>query len=108
MNPTTDDIQETRKKHFLSTAVHYYKKPLQLVKAKGQFVYDEEGREYLDCVGGIVCISAGHNHPRIKEQIKKMLDNDEIQHTTTLYLNRHSTALAEALVKEAPAGIDRV
>lgn len=108
MKKTTDEIQQTRKKHFLSTAVHYYRKPLQLVKAKGQHVYDEQGREYLDCIGGIVCISAGHNHPRIKEGIRQMLDADEIQHTTTLFLHHHATDLAEELVKEAPNGIDRV
>lgn len=108
MKKTTEEVLAVRKKHFLSTAAHYYKKPLQLVRAKGQFVYDEEGREYLDAVGGIVCISAGHNHPKIKERIRQMLDEDEIQHTTTLYLNPHSAALAEELVGEAPKGIDRV
>ena len=77
---------------------------MQLVKAKGQYVYDETGREYLDAIGGIVCISAGHNHPKIKEQLRRMLDEDEIQHTSTLYLNRHATELADELMKEAPAG----
>src|SRR5580698_5299469 len=101
---TTDQILEVRKRHFLSTAVHYYKKPLQLVRAKGQYVYDEKGREYLDLIGGIVCISAGHNHPRIKEQIRKMLESDEIQHTTLLYLNDHATQLAETILEEAPRG----
>jgi len=108
MSKSTEEIFSSRQKHFLSTAVHYYRKPLQLVRAKGQYVYDEQGREYLDCVGGIVCISAGHNHPRIKEQIKKMLDDDEIQHTTLLYLNPHATDFAEDLVKESPEKIDRV
>lgn len=108
MSMPTDKILETRKKHFIAPAVHYYKKPLQLVRAQGQYVYDETGREYLDAVGGIVCISAGHNHPRIKEAIRRMLDEDGIQHTTTLYLNSPSAELAEELLKEAPNGIDRV
>lgn len=104
---TTDQIGEIRKKHFLHTTVHYYKKPLQLVKAKNQYVFDETGRQYLDCVGGIVCISAGHNHPRIKAQLKKMLDEDEIQHTSTLYFNPHAAELAARLIEEAPPGVDR-
>jgi 4-aminobutyrate aminotransferase-like enzyme len=105
---SSEEILEARKKHFLSTTVHYYKKPLQMVRAKAQYVYDETGKEYLDFIGGIVCISAGHNHPRIKEEMRKMLAEDEIQHTTTLYLNHRSTDLAKELVKEAPKGIDRV
>ena len=104
---TNEEILQYRKKHFLATAVHYYKEPLQLVRAKGEWVYDEKGREYLDCIGGIVCISAGHNHPKIKEKIKKMLDEDQIQHTSLLYLNTHPIELAQELLKEAPEGVDR-
>lgn len=105
---TTEEILETRKKHFLAPIAHYFKKPLQLVKAKGQYVWDEQGKQYLDCIGGIVCISAGHNHPRIKEALKKLIDEDEIQHTTTLFLNHHATDLAKEMVKEAPNGLDRI
>ena len=105
---TTDEILAFRKKHFLATSVFYYKNPLHLVKARGEYVYDLEGREYLDCIGGIVCISAGHNHPKIKEQILKMLKEDEIQHTSLLYLNSHPVELAKELLKEAPEGVDRV
>jgi 4-aminobutyrate aminotransferase-like enzyme len=108
MAMTTDEILAFRKKHFLATSVYYYKNPLHLVKAKGEYVYDSEGREYLDCIGGIVCISAGHNHPKIKEQILQMLKEDEIQHTSLLYLNSHPVELAKELLKEAPEGIDRV
>jgi alanine-glyoxylate transaminase/(R)-3-amino-2-methylpropionate-pyruvate transaminase len=108
MGKTTDEILQLRKKHFLTTTNHYYKKPLQLVKAKGEYVYDEQGREYLDAIGGIVCISAGHNHPRIKAKLLEMIENDEIQHTTVLYLNRYPAELAEELMKEAPKGIDRI
>lgn len=103
-----DTIAKIRKKHFIKTANHYYEIPLQLVRARGSYVYDEEGREYLDAIGGIVCISAGHNHPRIKEKLRAMLDNDEIQHTSMLYLNEHAAKLAEALVEKAPDGIDKV
>lgn len=103
-----EKIKEIRKKHFIATSVHYYKEPLQLVKAKGQYVYDEKGRQYLDCIGGIVCISAGHNHPRIKEQLRKMLDNDDIQHTTILYFNAYAAELAESLLAEAPNDLDRI
>jgi alanine-glyoxylate transaminase/(R)-3-amino-2-methylpropionate-pyruvate transaminase len=108
MPMTTDEILAFRKKHFLATSVFYYKNPLHLVKARGEYVYDLEGREYLDCIGGIVCISAGHNHPKIKEQILKMLKEDEIQHTSLLYLNSHPVELAKELLKEAPEGVDRI
>jgi len=108
MAMTTEEILEFRKKHFLATSVYYYKNPLHLVRAKGEYVYDIDGQEYLDCIGGIVCISAGHNHPRIKEALLKMLQEDEIQHTSLLYFNSHPVELAKELLKEAPNGLDRV
>lgn len=104
---TSKEILEVRKKHFLPTAALYYKEPIQLTKAKGNYVYDENGNEFLDAIGGIVCNSAGHNHPKIQEALIEMIRNDEIQHTTTLYLNHHITDLAKKIISEAPNGIDR-
>ncbi|PCJ16088.1 MAG: aspartate aminotransferase family protein [Candidatus Cloacimonadota bacterium] len=79
-----------------------YKEPIQLVKAKGTKVWDNEGNEYLDAIGGIVCNSAGHNHPRIIKKIKEMLDSDAIQHTTYLYLSEHMATLAKKISEQAP------
>ncbi len=96
----------SRARHFLPNAHHYHSKALQLVKARGVYVWDEQGRRYLDAIGGIVCISAGHNHPKIKQKLMQMLEDDEIQHTSLLYLSRHVVELAEALVAVAPLGLD--
>lgn len=104
---SNETLLNIRKKHYLPTPPPYYKEPLQLVRASGCYVYDEQGRQFLDAIGGIVCISAGHNHPKIKEGILEMLNNDEIQHTSVLYLNRYAMKLAEKLAAEAPEGVDR-
>jgi len=99
-------LLEARKQHYLPLAL-YHDKPLHLVRAQGVYVWDSEGKRYLDCIGGIVCISAGHNHPRIKAKLMQILADDEIQHTSTLYLNRHTVELAKALTSVAPDGLDR-
>lgn len=101
-----DALLASRKKNYLPLAL-YHDQPLHLVKASGMYVWDGDGRRYLDCIGGIVCISAGHNHPKIKARLMQMLQDDEIQHTSTLYLSRHLIELTEALVARAPAGLDR-
>ena len=105
--PDNEQLIASRQRHFLPTAHLYHSQPLQLVKAQGEYVWDNEGRRYLDVIGGIVCISAGHNHPKIKQRLMTMLEDDEIQHTSTLYLNRHAVELAEKLVAKAPPGLDR-
>lgn len=106
VNADYEDMLASRKKNYLPLAL-YHDTPLHLVKAKGEYVWDGEGRRYLDCIGGIVCISAGHNHPTIKAKLIEMLENDEIQHTSTLYLSRHLIELTEAMVERAPRGLDR-
>jgi 4-aminobutyrate aminotransferase-like enzyme len=78
-----------------------------LVRARGTKVWDQDGKEYLDAFGGIVCISVGHNHPKIKAAAKQMLEADEIQHTSMIYFSRWPAELAKKLVGEAPSGVDR-
>lgn len=104
---STADLVARRKQHFLPTALTYHQQPLQLVKAQGEYVWDDQGRRYLDGIGGIVCISAGHNHPRIKQAMIQMLQDDEIQHTSLLYVSRYPVELAEAILEEAPDNITR-
>jgi alanine-glyoxylate transaminase/(R)-3-amino-2-methylpropionate-pyruvate transaminase len=106
---SNEELTAVRKKHFLHTASLYHPtQPLQLVKAQGHYVWDEKGTRYLDGIGGIVCISAGHNHPKIKKALHDLLEQDTLQHTSLLYLNEHVVDTAEALLKEAPEGLDRV
>ncbi|MBS1960679.1 MAG: aspartate aminotransferase family protein [Bdellovibrionales bacterium] len=105
---SNEEMIAFRKNHFLPTASLYHKEPLHLTKAQGQYVWDAQGKKYLDGIGGIVCISAGHNHPRIKKALAAALERDQIQHTSTLYLSDPAIDAAEALLEEAPAGLDRV
>lgn len=102
-----EELIAKRKKHFLPTASLYHRDPLHLLKAKGEYVWDKNGRQYLDAIGGIVCISVGHNHPLIKKTLIEMLENDQIQHTSLLYLNHHVVELAERLLQESLPEMDR-
>ena len=111
MNPDTpsnEALLAARKKHFIPTAYLYHKEPIQLVRAKGVHVWDEKGNRYLDSIGGIVSISSGHNHPRIKQAFLEMLEKDEIQHTSLLYLTQYPVTLAKKLAAEAPEGLECV
>lgn len=103
-----DGLIAFRKNHFLPTPALYYKSPLQIVKAQGFYVWDSEGKRYLDGIGGIVCISAGHNHPKIKRALLEMIEKDLVQHTSLLYLNDQPIEAAKRLLEEAPNGLDRV
>jgi len=104
---TTDQIMDVRKKNMLPSVGHYFRKPLHMAKASMQWVWDVEGKKYLDAFGGIVTISAGHNHPRIKARMKAWLDEDGPQHTTVFYLSEPVAELTAKLVGIAPAELKR-
>lgn len=49
--------------------------PLVFSRAAGSYVWDTNGKKYLDFVGGIGVLNVGHNHPAVVEAIKKQVDN---------------------------------
>ncbi len=48
--------------------------PFFVARAEGTRVWDTEGREYLDFIGGIGVLNTGHRHPRVVEAVKRQLD----------------------------------
>jgi acetylornithine/N-succinyldiaminopimelate aminotransferase len=48
--------------------------PIEPVKATGSWLWDSEGKKYLDLYGGHAVISIGHNHPHFVEALKSQLD----------------------------------
>ncbi len=48
----------------------FKKAPRMVVRAEGMYYYDDQGREILDGAGGLWCVNAGHNAPKVTEAIK--------------------------------------
>ncbi len=98
--PSADEVMALRKQ-FLNPAIfHYYKKPVMIVEGRGQYLYDEKGRRYLDGIGGIVTVSVGHCHPHVVAAAHAQ--NELIQHTTTIYLNPNIALYARDLAAKMP------
>ncbi|CAE5966584.1 unnamed protein product [Arabidopsis arenosa] len=101
--PSTAEIIAKRRE-FLSPAMfHFYNTPLNIVEGKRQYLFDENGRRYLDAFGGIATVSCGHSHPEVVNSVIKQLKL--IQHSTTLYLNHTISDFAEALVSTLPGDL---
>ena len=47
---------------------------LEIVRAKGVFMYGTDGKEYMDLISGVSVSNTGHGHPRVIEAIKKQID----------------------------------
>lgn len=60
-----------------------FSRSIGLVRGRGARVWDDEGREYIDCVGGIAVCSTGHCHPKVVEAICRQAE--ELIHCSNLY-----------------------
>lgn len=76
----------------------------QYVKADGVRVWDNEGREYLDFLGGYGALNFGHNHPRIIEALAKASQQPNLLQSS---LNTLAGALAHNLAQIAPGKLQR-
>lgn len=90
-----------QRKQFLNPGIFlYYNAPIMLVEGKGQYLWDDQGRRYLDGIGGIVTVSVGHCHPHVIAAANRQ--NATLQHSTTLYLHPNVGAFAEQLAAKLP------
>ncbi len=94
------------KRDFLVPCVyHFYQRPPALVRGEGAYLFDAEGRRYLDCFSGVTVMNAGHSNPDVLEAAVDQLR--QLQHTTTVYLTEPMLDLARRLAELAPTGLRR-
>jgi 4-aminobutyrate aminotransferase-like enzyme len=78
----------------------YYKEPLPFVRGEGKWLFDAQGKKYLDFFGGIVTVGLGHCEPRVVAAIEKQLRT--LQHVSTLFPTIPIVELAEKLASIFP------
>lgn len=84
----------------------YWKLPVTIVRGKGAKLWDINGNEYVDCMGGYGVSIVGHSNPRVVEAISRQAEKLITCHGS-MY-NDARAELLEKLVKIAPSGLDRV
>lgn len=101
--PSPDEVLKLRREFLNPGILLYYKNPIMLVEGKGQYLFDDKGRRYLDGLGGIVTVSVGHCHPHVLEAIRRQ--NETLQHATTLYLHPNIAQYAQNLASKMPGNL---
>lgn len=76
---------------------NYARYPLALHRGKGCYVYDLQGKRYLDLISGIGVNSLGYAHPRITKVIRQQAGL--LLHSSNLYYHEYQGRLAERLAK---------
>ena len=97
------------KEQWIQTAeealLHTYNRyQIVLEKGDGAYLYDVDGKEYLDFAAGIAVCSLGYGNEAYKDALKKQIDN--LTHTSNLFYSK-PVARAAAMLKEATQ-MDRV
>lgn len=101
--PRAEEILKKRLEFLSPSLFHFYSKPLNIVDGKMQYLFDEDGRRYLDGFGGIATVSCGHCHPDVIEAI--INQTKRLQHSTVLYLNHAISDFAEKLSSKLPGDL---
>ncbi|TMK21797.1 MAG: aminotransferase class III-fold pyridoxal phosphate-dependent enzyme [Actinobacteria bacterium] len=76
-----------------------YDRPLHLVRGEGVWLFDADGRRYLDCYNNVPVV--GHGHPRVTDAIARQ---SRLLNTNMRYLYGSAVELAERLVASMPDG----
>ncbi|MFZ0213166.1 MAG: aspartate aminotransferase family protein [Candidatus Acidiferrales bacterium] len=101
----SDEILRKHKEFLWPAVTNYYKRPLIADHASMQYLWDLEGRKYLDFFGGIVTIGVGHCNPKVTSKIKAQVD--KLQHTSTVFPNEAIVNLAEKLAEITPGKLQK-
>jgi acetylornithine/N-succinyldiaminopimelate aminotransferase len=91
---TLESIAALERQYLLQTYSRY---PVVLHRGKGVFLFDIEGKRYLDFVAGIGVNALGHAHPRIVKAIRDQAA--KLIHVSNLYYHEYQGPLAERLCK---------
>lgn len=98
---TMNEQMEITEKHILHT---YNRFPVVFERGEGVFLYDSEGKAYLDFAAGIAVNALGYHYPGYDEALKKQVD--KLLHISNLYYNE-SIGMAGAKLAKA-SGMEKV
>jgi len=96
--------QERQARHV--AAVSYRYTDLTIDHGQGSYLWDVNGRRYLDFACGIATTNLGHAHPRVVEAIK--VQAERLTHLSVVASHRPGIELAEQLARIAPGDLDQV
>ncbi len=74
---------------------NYARSPICFIRGNGSWLEDADGKQYLDCLGGLAVVSLGHAHPTVADAISTQAH--KLLHVSNLFENEHHRAVAEHL-----------
>ena len=94
--PQRSETEALQKRFAAALMPNYGVPPLAISRGQGCWLWDADGRRYLDLIAGIAVSSLGHAHPAIVEAVSRQVA--EVAHTSNLFLHEREVELAERLL----------
>ncbi len=94
-----EDLQALDRRNVVGS---YARLPLQIVRGAGSWVWDQDGKQYLDLFCGISVTNLGHCHPRVVEAIRDQAQT--LIHASNLFYTEPGIRLAERLAASSLGG----
>ena len=98
-------IIDKKKKYIMPCLGHFYNNPPQFVKGNMQYLFDVDGKKYLDCYAGVSVINCGHCNPEITDKMCEQIKT--LQHVCNIYLTENFVNLAEKLAEVTPGDLQK-
>ena len=102
MLSTISTTQQLESQH---TSGVYPKREITIVRGEGAYVWDEQGRRYIDCVGGQGAANLGHSHPAIVEAVSRQAQT--LISCPEIFYNDVRAAYLAELTAAVPGDLDR-
>lgn len=83
----------------------YHKRKLVIVRGQGARLRSQEGKEYIDCIGGQGAANIGHQNPYVNQALQEQ--SQKLINCTELFYNDQRAQLLETLARLTPARISR-
>ncbi|MED4752180.1 acetylornithine transaminase [Brevibacillus choshinensis] len=80
----------------------YKRLPIAIAKGEGNYLYDTNGKRYLDLFTGLAVNVLGHSHPRILKALHEQ--GEQFLHISNVFLNQPAIRLAQRLIEQTIAG----
>ena len=93
----SDDVLARRRRVLAPTYRLFYEEPLHIVRGEGVWLYDSNGRRYLDAYNNVPVV--GHCHPKV---VARLVKQAAVLNTHTRYITDSPVALAERLLGTMP------
>ncbi|MEM7736858.1 MAG: aminotransferase class III-fold pyridoxal phosphate-dependent enzyme, partial [Deinococcota bacterium] len=105
LSKTSEVLERHKRVMFPAVTPLFGDNAIVVERAKDQYIWDVEGKRYLDFFGGVLTVSVGHCNDEVTAKTSEQLY--KAQHTSTLYVNEVMVQFAEKLAAITPGRLQK-